>query len=240
MAYNYLELVNEVNRRLNEVELTSTTFATASGFYAHNKDAVNSAIRDIYHNHYEWSFNHVFKEQVLTANTIRYSFPTDANTIDFDSFRIKESTALGNKTQKLTVISYEDYLDRFVDQEYDTTGNQSKLPQYVFHAPSLQYGVVNSPDKAYTLVYEYYKIPDDLTTYDTYPTVPERFKHVIIDGAMYYAYLFRSNEQSANLSKSKFEEGVKRMRIMLVNRYTYMRSGVITPSKSTGFGDRVR
>ena len=177
---------------------------------------------------------------MLTANTIRYSFPADANTIDFDSFRIKQDTGLGNATQKLTVISYEDYLDRFIDQEYDSTGSQSKLPQYVFHAPSLQYGIVNSPDKAYTLVYEYYKIPDDLSTYDTFPTVPERFKHVIVDGAMFYAYMFRGNEQSATLSKSKFEEGVKRMRTMLVNRYIYMRSGVITPSKSTGFGDRIR
>ena len=29
MAYNYLGLVNEVNRRLNEVELTSSNFDTA-------------------------------------------------------------------------------------------------------------------------------------------------------------------------------------------------------------------
>jgi hypothetical protein len=42
MAYNYLGLTNEVNRRLNEVELTSANFPTATGFYAHIKDAVNS------------------------------------------------------------------------------------------------------------------------------------------------------------------------------------------------------
>ena len=47
MAYNYIGLTNEVNRRLNEVELTSANFPTATGFYAHIKDAVNSAIRDI-------------------------------------------------------------------------------------------------------------------------------------------------------------------------------------------------
>ncbi len=30
MAYNFLDLVNEVNRRLNEVELTSVNFASAT------------------------------------------------------------------------------------------------------------------------------------------------------------------------------------------------------------------
>lgn len=239
MAYNFLDLVNEVNRRLNEVELTSSNFASATGFYAHNKDAVNAAIRDINHIHYEWPFNHEVKEQVLTAGTIRYSFPTDANTIDFDSFRIKENTGLGNKTQKLTLISYEEYLNSFIDQEYSVDSSKRKLPEFVFHAPSLEYGIVNAPDQAYTLVYEYYQVPVDLSVYSDAPTIPERFRHVIIDGAMLYAYLFRSNEQAANLAKSKFDDGVKRMRTMLVNRYLNMRSGMIVPSKATAFGDRV-
>ena len=47
MAYNFLELVNEINRRLNEVELNTTTFPTATGFYQTAKDAVNSSIRHI-------------------------------------------------------------------------------------------------------------------------------------------------------------------------------------------------
>ena len=240
MAYNFLDLVNEVNRRLNEVELTSVNFASATGFYAHNKDAVNAAVRDINHVHYEWPFNHEVKEQTLTAGTIRYAFPADANTIDFDSFRIKENTTFGTKTQKLALISYEDYLNGFVDQEYTTETDKRKIPEYVFHAPSLELGVVNAPDQAYTLVYEYYQVPTDLSVYSDVPTVPERFRHVIIDGAMAYAYLFRSNEQSAVMSKNKFEEGIKRMRSMLVNRYSYVRSGMINTTQASAFGDRVK
>jgi len=239
MAYNYLDLVNEINRRLNEVQLTSSNFDAATGFYAHNKDAVNAAVRDINHSHHEWGFNHVLSEETLSAGTIRYGFPIDSNTIDFDSFRIKEDNTLGNKTQKLTVISYEDYLSKYIDHEYSTDTSKREVPKYVFHAPSQEFGVVPAPDKAYELVYEYYRVPVDLQNYSDVPSIPERFRHVIIDGAMYYAYLFRSNEQAATLSKVKFEEGIKRMRIMLVNRYSYMRSGMIIPSKASAFGDRV-
>jgi len=240
MAYNYLDLVNEVNRRLNEVELTSANFASSVGFYAHNKDAVNAAIRDINHTHYEWPFNHVLAEETLTAGTIRYAFPSDANTIDFDTFRIEEDATFGNATVKLTILSYEDYLSRYIDHEYTTDSSKREVPSYVFHAPSLEYGVVPAPNNAYTIFYEYYRVPVDLSSYSDVPSIPERFRHVIIDGAMAYAYLFRSNEQSAVMSKNKFEEGIKRMRSMLVNRYSYVRSGMINTTQASAFGDRVK
>ena len=239
MAYDYLNLVNEVNRRLNEVELTSSTFASATGFYAHNKDAVNSAIRDINHTHYEWPFNHVLAEETLTAGTTRYDFPSNANTIDFDTFRIKESSTFGNNTRNLAVLSYDDYLKNNIDQEYTSDTSKRGVPAAVFQAPSLQYGIVPAPDQAYEILYEYYSIPVALDAYNDVPSIPERFRHVIVDGAMHYAYMFRGNEQSASISKSKFDEGVKRMRTMLVNRYTYMRSGMIQGFKASNFGDRV-
>ena len=42
MAYDYLGLINDVNRRLNEVELTTSNFATATGEYGMIKDAVKA------------------------------------------------------------------------------------------------------------------------------------------------------------------------------------------------------
>jgi hypothetical protein len=242
MAYNFLDLTNEVNRSFNEVELTSSNFSTATGFYAKVKDSINTAIRDINHTHYEWPFNHVLAEETLSAGTIRYAYPTDANTLDYDTFRIKEDATLGNRTIKLSSISYEDYLDRYIDHEYTTDTNKRTVPTFVFQTPSLEYGVVPAPDQAYELLYEYYRVPVDLESYDNVPDIPERFRHVIVDGAMFYAYMFRGNEQSANIAKQKYEEGIKRMRSMLVNRYSYVRSGMIIPASNSvrSFGDRVK
>jgi hypothetical protein len=241
MAYNYIGLTNEVNRRLNEVELTSSNFSTATGFYAHIKDAVNSAIRDINHTHYEWPFNHVLAEETLTVGGTRYAFPSDASTIDFDTFRVKESATLSNDTVRLGVMTYDDYLQRFVDQEYSADTSKQDVPTYVFYAPSLEWGVVPAPDQAYAIAYEYYRIPVDLSSSTDVPSIPERFKQVILDGAMYHAYMFRSNEQAANIAKGKFEEGIKKMRILLINKYVYMQSTAITQSTAfSGFGDRVK
>ena len=241
MSYDYLSLVNEVNRRLNEVELTAGNFNAAKGFYSQVKDSVNSSIRDINQTHYEWGFNHVLAEDVLTAGTTRYAFPNDAGSIDFDTFRIKESTTFGNATVKLSVVDYDDYLQSSIDQEYGDNTSKRQIPNAVFQAPSLEWGVTPPPDQAYEVVYEYYRVPVDLESSTDVPSIPERFRHVIVDGAMYHAYMFRSNEQAANIAKSKFEEGLKRMRTILVNRFVYMRSTAIVQSgNGSSFGDRVR
>ena len=97
----------------------------------------------------------------------------------------------------------------------------------MFQAPNEEFGVVPPPNKAYTIVYEYYRIPVDLENATDVSSVPERFAHVIADGAMHYAYLFRGNSQDALIAKEKFEEGIKSMRSTLINRYDYVRSTVI-------------
>ena len=238
MAYNFLGLVNAVNRRLNEVELTSSNFTSAVGFYSQAKDAVNAAIRYLNQSEYFWAFNHATKEQTLTANTSRYAFPTDAKVINFNSFRIKENTTLGNATTRFTEIAYEDYLDKHVEQEYSSTVGQG-VPTRVAQAPDLEFVMTPEPDKAYELVYEYYTFPSDLSAATDAPTIPERFKHVIVDGAMHYGYLFRGNTQDAMVMKEKFDEGIKHMRSQLINRTPYVRSYMFTGSTggaSTGFG----
>jgi len=231
----FLELVNEVNRRLNEVELTASNFALSSGFYAHAKDAVNASIRYINQSEFEWPFNHNLQTLTLTANQSRYPFPADCKVINFDSFRIREDATIGNATTKLSSITYEEYLDKYVGQEYNSTSGQG-VPVKVVQAPSLEFILTPEPDKAYELIYEYYNFSADLVLNTDTAIIPDRFKHVITDGAMHYAYLFRGNTQDALVAKEKFDEGIKHMRSMLINRTRYVRSYMIP--QNTGGGSR--
>lgn len=223
-AYNFLGLVNDVNRRLNEVELTSANFAAATGFYSSAKDSVNSALQYLGQNQFEWPFNHEVKEQTLTAGTVRYAYPNDAKTIDFDSFRIKRNSTFNNTTQKLQIVAYEEYLENYLDDEYNTTNTSIRsLPKRVFRAPNQYYGVHPVPNNAYVLVYEYYKNTTKLDSSTDVPVYPESFRSVIVDGAMYYAYTFRGNTQDATLHLQKFDAGIKDMRSLYINRYDYIR-----------------
>ena len=230
MAYNFLGLVNEVNRRLNEVELTSSNFATASGFYNTAKDAVNASLRHINHEESNWPWNHVLEEEILTAGTTRYDYPADAKTLDMNSFRIKRDADLNVSTTKLKSLDYQEYLDKYIDYEYNSSTNVRSVPSFIVRAPSQEFLVVPSPDKDYELVYEYYRNPVALELYDDVPSVPLEFKHIIVDGAMFYAYQFRSDTQASQIAQGKFETGIKYMRSLYINRYDYIRSTVISHS----------
>lgn len=226
MAYNFLGLVNDVNRRLNEVELTQANFPSAVGFYASAKDAVNASIREINQSQFEWPFNHVTREEVLVPGQVRYPLQANTKTLDMDSFRLKRDDALGNETQKLRLISYEEYLDKHLDYEYNTDTGIRTIPRHVFRTPSLEYGIVPSPDKAYTVAYEYYSNPASLSAYSDVPTIPEEFRYVIVDGAMVHAHNFRGDNESAELSRRAFQDGIKSLRSLYINRYEYVRSTV--------------
>jgi len=235
MAYNFLGLVNEVNRRLNEVELTSITFNSAVGFYSQVKDSVNASIQEIDQEYTQWPYNYVEQEDTVTSSITRYSFPTDATLIDFDSFRIKESATLNNRTQKLKLLSYEEYLETFVEQEYTLDTSLYSVPVFVSKAPGLEYVLSPAPDQNYTLVYEYYAGSVNLIDPTDTSKIPEIYRNVIIDGAMYYAYMFRGNTQDALVSKDKFKDGLKNMRIALINKNSYVRSTMLNRSQRSTY-----
>lgn len=225
MAYNYLSLTNEVCRRLNETELTSSNFATANGFYSQVKDAINAAIRDINQKHFSWPFNHNTDDITLTAGELRYPLPENAKYTDFDTVRILRNASLDlNEARRLKQLSYDEYVDRYIDQEGETDTTKGTVPEYIVRSQDGDLIVAPMPDKAYTIEYEFFMIPADLDTYDDVPTIPFRFKHVVVDGAMYHSYMFRDNLESATLSLRKFEDGLKQMRTLLVNENVYARA----------------
>lgn len=90
MATTYLKLANRVLKALNEVELTASTFATATGFHAEVKDAINMAIFDIYtEENNEWPFAWAEVTQDTTAGTQKYTLDSSVTTADWESFRIQ-------------------------------------------------------------------------------------------------------------------------------------------------------
>tara|TARA_R100001443_G_scaffold7639_1_gene16959 strand:+ start:17358 stop:18038 length:681 start_codon:yes stop_codon:yes gene_type:complete len=225
MAYNFLELVNAVARRLNETELTSSNFATATGFYAQIKDAVNSSIRDLNLHHEYWPYNHNSESITLTAGVTRYPIPADAKFVDYNNFRLERDTSVDiGAARRLEQITYNEYIDTYVDQENETDTSKGAATTNVFKTLDNSFGVVPMPDKAYTITYEYFNFPVDLNLYTDVPSVPERFKFVITDGAMYHAYMFRDNIEMGQLAFKKFEDGMKYMRKLLVNENVYLRA----------------
>ena len=226
MAYDFLGLVNDVNNRLNEVELTggaSGTFSTATGYYSFAKDAVNAAIRHINQEEYEWPWNHVAADETLLAGTVRYSYPNDAKTVNMNSFRIKRDSALNVGTVKLKNMTYEEWLNKYADDEYNTGTSNRSTPTHVVRCPSRELIFYPNPDQAYEVAYEYYRLGFDLENDTDVPPLPEQYRFCIIDGAMHYVYQFRGDSAQSNTALQKFQQGIKHLRSLNINRTDYLR-----------------
>lgn len=237
MAYTYLDITNEVIARFNEVPLTASSFGSARGFQIQCKNAVNDAIRYINQAEFNWPFNHATNSVTLTAGTARYSIPTNAKTVDYETFRIVRDTSLGAQGNSLQLMNYYEYVDRFIPQE-DTAG-AGTVPTHVVRTPDNNFVLYPYPDKAYTLKYEYYTIPTTLSAQDDVPTIPEQFRHVIVDGATAYGYQYRGEAQQYGLNFGRFEQGIKNMQTLVLNRFDYMKSTVVNQPIPSSSGPRV-
>jgi hypothetical protein len=62
---------------------------------------------------------------------------------------------------------------------------------------------------------------------------------VIVEGAMYTAYMFRGETQEATIMKANFEEGIKNMRTLYINRYDYISSTLINRTTASLTNSRI-
>lgn len=223
MAYTFFTVANETLRRINEVELTSSTFSAAKGVQALVKDAINNSQRDIFTRDREWTFAYGSTSQTLTAGTQEYAVTTGFMSVDIDTVLIDRNDSLNVEERKLIPLTYDEYIDNHKERDEQRDSGDYDTPIYVYLTPDYKIGVSPRPDKAYVIKYTYYKSPTDLEASGSVPEVPAQYKNTLIDGALYHLYMMRDNIEQADRSSRAFEEGIDYMRSTLINRYIRMR-----------------
>jgi len=231
----YVTLVNELLRRLNEVTLDTAGdgFDTVRNVQALAKDAINNSIRNILQTGQEWPFLKVTYTQTLTAGTRLYDFPADFASVDWDTFYIKQLSSTSNTPSFLPTISFEEYTQRYrgLDDQADS-GSGISAPQRIYQTYESKFGVTPVPDNSYEIEYVYWKFPADLVLFNDTCLIPDRFNHVLVDGAMMYMMRFRSNDQSAAIHQQNFDNGIRSMRRILMDDPLDIRSTVVQRNKS--------
>lgn len=225
----FVQLTNELLRRLNEVplDIAGDGFNTVRNVQAAAKDAINNSLREIYQVGVEWPFFKNTYTQVLTAGTNLYDFPANYSKVDWETFYIKQLSSQNNTPETLTPISYEEYLQTHRPQDDLGEVDGRGAPMYVYQTFESKFGVTPTPNAGYEIEYVYWSVPASLSNYDDVCEIPERFNHVIIDGAMAYMMLFRSNDQSASIHQQRFEQGVRHMKRILFDDELRLRSTVL-------------
>ena len=299
MAETFLTHTNRVIARLNEVALTSSNFTSSRGIQTQCKNAVNEAVRDINQKEFQYPFNHSTKTQTLTAGTVKYSIPTDAKTVDYNTFRLVKDSDLSTSGGRLPILNYNDYVNAYITQEDEivtttlsqshtdsvttitvasTTGFDSSgtlfigneqvtytgttsttftgatrgagsttasahdsgvqvaqftdggLPQFIVRTPDNNYLLYPFPTKSYSIKFDYFTFPSDMSAHGDTTSIPDRFAPIIADGATAFVYQYRGETAQYQLNMQRFEQGIKNMQTLLVNRFDYIRSTYIPRS----------
>ena len=300
MAETYLTLTNKVIARLNEVALTSATFSSARGIQVQCQNAINESIRFVNQREFNYPFNHATETKIVTAGVVRYTLPTSTKTVDYNTFRIVKDSTLGNSGYKLSLLDYNDYVNRVINQEdeieatttttthtdsittitvastagFDAVGtiiignesinytaigssttftgctrgsiaiailsgvtvtqfNNGGVPEFVVRTPDNNYLLYPFPDKSYSIKFDYYTFPAELAAHGDTTTIPDRFSPVIVDGATAFVYQYRGETQQYQLNMQRFEQGIKNMQTLLINKFSYIRSTFIPRNSSS-------
>ena len=309
MAETYLTLTNKVLARLNEVELTSSTFSSARGIQTQVKTAINEAVRYINQREFNYPFNHATESKTLTAGVVRYSLPTSTKVVDYNTFRIVANDTLGNSGGKLGILDYNDYINKHVNQEdliisttlngshsdsvatltlTSTTGLDSAgkvyigneevtytavsgnditgctrgansttaaahasgvvvtqfddggVPTHVVRTLDNNYLLYPYPTKSFVVKFDYFTFPTDMSAHGSTTTIPDRFAAVIVDGATAFVYQYRGEVQQYGINFTRFEQGIKNMQTLLVNKFEYVRSTYLPGNARGGFSSSLR
>tara|TARA_R110002074_G_scaffold23362_1_gene70849 strand:+ start:38 stop:1102 length:1065 start_codon:yes stop_codon:yes gene_type:complete len=125
----------------------------------------------------------------------------------------------------LKYLSYEEYNDAFRERDTRPDTDRFADPEYVYTTYNNEIGLTPIPDTSNrTLEFDYYVDNTDLSAATDTSIIPARFETVINARAKYYTHMFRSDVQAAQFSLKEYEDGIKRMRIELLNRKNYMRA----------------
>jgi len=127
--------------------------------------------------------------------------------------------------KRLKYLTYEEWNDNF--RETDSSSSTDKLgePEYVYTTYNDEIGLSPIPDSDnLSIKFDYYTTHTDLSASTDTSIIPARFEPVIIARSRYYAFMLRSDLQNAQFANKEYQDGVKRMRVELINRKNYVRA----------------
>ena len=189
----------------------------------------------------EYVNNYITQEDEITTNNLNGSLNDSATTITVDSassfdstgtlyieneqitYTGTSSTTFTGCTRGANSTTAASHSDDVQVAQFDKGG----IPQYVIRSPDNNYLLYPFPNKVYSVKFEYYTYPDDMSDHDDTTTIPDRFAPIILDGATAFVYQYRGETQQYQLNMQRFEQGIKNMQTLLINRFEYLRSTYI-------------
>lgn len=250
----FLTLTNELLREMNEVALTSATFASAIGIQQHAKDLINRSYLDIVTEEPKWPFlataesgtvdpmygnvnqDSIAGQRWYEIKPASSSITTDYGAVEWETFYLTTVGVSGEsppyESRNLRFTTTEEWKDyhRTAENHDDADTQQFGVPRRIIKSPDgRNFGLSPIPDKVYKIWYFAYDLPTELDAHGDAIVFPDVYKTVLIARSRYYMHQFKENPQAAAFALEDYKRGLKLMKIRLM-----------TPEPAYFKDDRVR
>lgn len=238
---SFLDVANIVLRELNEVPLTSTSFANAVGIQQFVKDCVIKALFDINTKYHKWPFLAPTISQdphlgnvvldITAGNRWHKLKPTAIDIedqygfIDWDNFMVTSEGVVGETAPydmvQLSPISMEDYSEHFAEREAlsETEGAGFAIPRRVIRHPRGTYfGLSPLPDKNYKVYfYAWDRLTKPTVAASIFAFEEQWIYTVLVPRTRYYAWMFKENPAQAQMAEAEWKKGIRNMKEQLID-----------------------
>ena len=238
----YLDLSNEVLRELNEVVLTSGSFASATGIQGFVKDAINKSLFDVANAEPQLPFFSagvsgstdpfygnvtvatVAGQRWYTLKASSSSITSDYAAVDWDDFYITTINVSGESApytstglKYLTLADWKRYY-RDAENADDADTQSYGEPRYVYKSPDhRKFGLSPMPDKVYNVHFYAFEKPTALSAYNDTIPMPEQYSNVLTARTRYYVHQFKENIQQAAMALDDYRKALRHMKSNLIN-----------------------
>ena len=201
-------------------------------------------------NYNDYLKNYVTQEDDITSTTLNGSHSSSVGTLTLTSSTGFSSTGtvyIGGEQVTYTGVSGNDITGCTRGANSTTAATHASgvtvaqfstggIPRNIVRTADNNYLVYPFPNKQYVLKFDYYTFPTELSAHGDTTSIPARFDSVVVDGATACVYQYRGETQQYGINFGRFEQGIKNMQTLLVNKFDYLRSTFI-PRSQGGFSD---
>lgn len=237
MSFTYMSIVNEVLGEMNEVLLTSSTFASATNIQLSVKNFVNRAYWDINNPEFKWPWLSVGPDLLedhgnvyveVSAGTRWNLLKTgssgindDYGHIDWENFLLTTEGVSGETSpytyKNLTYLELEEWKDWYSISEALNKSTGASPKRVIRSKDGRYFGLSPIPDKTYRVYFYAWDRPSELSAYNDTFVFPDQYKNVLISRARYYAWQRKENEQQAAIALQEYEKGLRGMKQQELN-----------------------
>jgi len=196
---NFLQLCQKVRRQGAVSGTGPASVLNQTGDYARIVEWVNDAWRFV-QNERRWNWMWDTTTLATVADQQTYSAASDCDFLRSNAKCYKDSD--GSRSEYwLTYMPYAEFHRNYLKGSYDASA-----PKVITRSPDGNLLLHPTPDDVYTVTYQYYRLPSDLSGNTDEPAMPERYHDLIVYKALQYLGEYEAAPGILQLNTSKYDE----------------------------------